>query len=329
MLNIFITVDTEVWPDNLAAGPSDASFAAAYRRDILGRTRAGDCGLPLQLEIMNDHGIQASFFVESLFASRFGVDALGDIVGLVDAAGHEVQMHLHPEWAQVIPAIQALYNGGHNLADYSEDVQSQMLQLGLANLAAAGVQQPRAFRAGNYGAGFSTLRVLRELGIEIDTSYNYCYLDSDCSLQTDEPLLQPTVLEGVHQYPVSFFQDWPGHYRHAQLTACSYSELVSLLDQASRRGWGSVVIVSHGFELLNPARNAPDSIIRRRFEKLCGYIARNSDRMRVQTFRDLDINADGGAIKHAQTPLQSNMVRTASRYAVQLMRRLPRKPSLI
>jgi hypothetical protein len=326
MLNIFITVDTEVWPDNLAAGPSDAAFAAAYRRDILGRTRAGDYGLPLQLQIMNDNGIQASFFVESLFASRFGTAALADIVGLVDSAGHEVQMHLHPEWAQVIPAIKSLYNG-HNMADYSEDIQLQLLELGLANLAAAGVSQPRAFRAGNYGANFSTLRVLRKLGIEIDTSYNYCYLHSDCGLQTDEPLLQATMLEGLHQYPVSFFEDWPGHYRHAQLTACSYGELSSMLDQASRRGWTSFVIVSHGFELLNPARNSHDSIVTRRFEKLCRFIARNSDRMRVQTFRDLEL---GDALTRSDSaPLRSNPARTASRYGVQLLRRVPRKPSLV
>jgi hypothetical protein len=327
MLNIFITVDTEVWPDKLAAGPDDAAFAAAYRRDILGSTRSGDYGLPLQLQIMNDNGIQASFFVESLFASRFGTGVLADIVGLVDSAGHDVQMHLHPEWAQVIPAIRSLYNGGHNLADYSEDIQLQMLELGLANLAAAGLDRPRAFRAGNYGAGFSTLRVLRKLGIEIDSSYNYCYLHSDCSLQTDEPLLQPTMLEGLHQFPVSFFQDWPGHYRHAQLTACSYGELSGLLDQASQRGWTSFVIVSHGFELLNPARNAPDSIVRRRFEKLCRFIANNPDRMRARTFGDLDM-ADIATCSD-RVPLQSSPLRTALRYGVQLVRRMPRKSSLV
>ncbi|MDP6435920.1 MAG: polysaccharide deacetylase [Gammaproteobacteria bacterium] len=326
MLNVFITVDTEVWPNDLAGGPGEESFAAAFRRDILGRTKAGDYGLPLQLKIMNDHGIQASFFVESLFASGMGAGALGDITGMVEAAGHEVQMHLHPEWAQAVPELQSLYNGGNNLQDYNKDQQYQMLKTGLDNLAAAGVPGPRAFRAGNYGAGFSTLKVLNSLGIEFDTSYNYCYLASDCDLQTSEPLLQPSMLEGVLEFPVSFFQDWPGHYRHTQLTACSFAELSAMLDQACDRGWSSFVIVSHGFELLNPARSAPDGVVRRRFEKLCAFIAANSDRMKVGMFKNLDVTAIGAGAE--QELLTSNMLRTASRYAIQILRRLPRRPTL-
>ncbi len=326
MLNIFITVDTEVWPHDLVSGPGEASFASAFRRDILGCTRAGNYGLPLQLKIMNDYGLQASFFVESLFASCMGANALGDITGMVAEAGHEVQMHLHPEWAQAVPGLQSVYNGGNNLQDYSEEQQYQMLEMGLNNLAAAGVAGPRAFRAGNYGAGFSTLKALARLGIEFDTSYNYCYLHSDCDLQTPEPLLQPTELEGVIEFPVSFFQDWPGHYQHTQLTACSFGELSAMLDQACQHDWSSFVIVSHGFELLNPTRNAPDSVVRRRFEKLCAYIAANRDRMQVRMFRDLEIP---DMHEHAEKkPLLSNRVRTASRYAIQLVRRLPRRPAL-
>lgn len=326
MLNVFITVDTEVWPGDLASGPGENSFAAAFRRDILGRTTAGDYGVPLQLKIMNDFGIQASFFVESLFASCMGSNALADIGGMVSEAGHEVQMHLHPEWAQAISELRSLYNGGHNLQDYSEAQQTQMLRMGLSNLAAAGVPQPRAFRAGNYGAGFSTLKVLARLGIEFDTSYNFCYLENDCNLRTPEPLQQPAMLEGLLEFPISYFRDWPGHYRHTQLTACSFGELSAMLDQACDKDWSTFVIVSHGFELLNPARSAPDNLVRRRFEKLCAYIAANSDRMQVRMFKDLEpAEIPAGEAREA---LASNVLRTASRYAAQLARRFPRRPAL-
>jgi len=48
--------------------------------------------------VLRDHGIPGTFFVEPLFATRFGSQPLQEIVGLVRAGGQEVQLHLHTEW---------------------------------------------------------------------------------------------------------------------------------------------------------------------------------------------------------------------------------------
>jgi hypothetical protein len=181
-----------------------------------------------------------------------------------------------------------------------------------------------AFRAGNYGANWDTLKALARNGICFDTSHNRCYVGEACAMDGPPPL-QPTRVEGVCEYPVSFFQDWPGHFRHAQLCACSGPELEGALLQAWKRGWHAFVIVSHSFEMIrrprrpgDPAR--ADRIVIRRFERLCRFLARHRDRFRTMTFGEVD----PGAIPTEQPtrPLRSGLHRTAWRLGEQLVRRL-------
>src|SRR4051812_16601471 len=105
MLDIYFTIDVEVWCDgwqNL-----DHKFPGAFERYILGP--GGRWGLPDQLQMLGDHGLRAVCFVEPLFAGRFGQAPLTEVVGLIQGRGHEVQLHLHTEWvdeftAPVLPA---------------------------------------------------------------------------------------------------------------------------------------------------------------------------------------------------------------------------------
>jgi protein-tyrosine phosphatase len=68
-------------------------------RALYGRSPAGDYALPKTLEILDRNGLKGVFFVEPLFAARFGVEHLATIVDLIRAGGHDVQLHLHPEWS--------------------------------------------------------------------------------------------------------------------------------------------------------------------------------------------------------------------------------------
>ena len=96
MLDVFLTVDVEVWCDGW--DNIDAKFPDAFKRYIYGPTSRGDYGLPYQLRQLQEHGLTAVFFVEPLFATRFGSAPLAEILGLVREPGHEVQLHLHTEW---------------------------------------------------------------------------------------------------------------------------------------------------------------------------------------------------------------------------------------
>jgi hypothetical protein len=55
---------------------------------------------------------------------------------------------------------------------------------------------------------------------------------------------------------VSVFHDGRG-LRPLQVSACSFDQFRYVLDHAAFEGWQDFVIVSHNFELLNPAKTPP------------------------------------------------------------------------
>lgn len=320
MLNVFLTVDTEVWPQTPDWRKSGLS--QDIRRDIHGATPEGEFGLPFQIELLNTYGLKAVFFVEALFACSVGLDPLRKIVGMIQNGGHDIQLHLHTEWLDKITEPILPGRTGLNLRDFSEDEQVLLIARGIQNLQACGVSNICAFRAGNYGANFDTLQALSRNGILYDTSYNACYLNLSCGIQTPELLLQPKQIHGVYEFPVSFFRDYPGHYRHAQLCACSSQELENILLGAWKQGWYSFVLVSHSFELIKYRKQvvggsaSADRIVIKRFERLCRFLANHRDKFCTAVFSEM--TPDTIPVMAPLLPLHSGMHYTALRFLEQL-----------
>ncbi len=318
MLSVLITVDVEIWPQGWDLSPE--RFRRDFERYILGPTSRGALGLPGQLERLARHRQKAIFLVESLFACEFGIEPLAEIVALIGAGGQETGLHLHPEWVGKVRASPLPGRKGRRMSDYTVDEQAHLLSVGRDHLRAAGATQVHGFRAGGYAANRDTLRALAQVGIPFDTSYNPCILGAEGGIAADGPLERPRRIEGVWEFPVAAFEDWPGHRRHAQLGACSFAELAAMLDRAERSGWRHFTIVSHGFELLNPAKTHADAIVVRRFERLLAFLAAHPDRFRTVGFGDIDpgdLDTAG-----AYTPLRSHPARTLWRHGEQLARRL-------
>lgn len=323
---VFITVDIEVWP-----GSSDwraANLGPDVKRYVYGATSRGEFGLRYQLDLLNSFGLKGVFFVESLFASEAPA-RLGEIVGLIRDRGHDVQLHVHPEWLQWMANPPVREKMSRYLKDFTEDEQALLVERALANLRACGAESVCAFRAGNYGANLDTLKALKRNGIAYDSSYNFPYLSSQCFIDLPSPLLQPRALEGIVEFPITFFWDRPRHHRHLQLTACSFAEIRNVLLEARRQGWFSVVLVSHSFELLrNRTHHAkpllPDTICVNRFKQVCRFLADHADQFSTATFADFGL--DGAAVpvlaSEENRILKSNMLRTAGRFGEQFVRRL-------
>jgi peptidoglycan/xylan/chitin deacetylase (PgdA/CDA1 family) len=322
-LNVLITVDAEVWPRT--PGWRESALREDLRRDIYGATTTGAYGLPYQMDVLDAHGLKGVFFIEALCASAVGPEPLREVVKLVQDRGHEVQLHAHTEWLKWMEPSLLPGRTGQNLKDFAAEEQFILLGAALENLRAAGGTEVCAFRAGNYGANFDTLRALARLGIRYDTSHNTCYLNAECGLRTSGPELHPREIEGVWEFPIAYFQDWPGHYRHAQLCACSAAELRRTLVQAWQGGWSCYVLVSHGFELLRRRKQAgvtalADRAVIRRFESLCRFLGANRDMFRTAGFLDLDPAEIPPPT--STRPLRSNVARTALRFAEQVSRRV-------
>jgi hypothetical protein len=321
-LNVIITVDTEFSPRDFHAGNGHVQVLVA--RDIDGITEEGKFGIGFQMDRLEAWGLRAVFQVEAISATAVGPDALRRVIHDVQSRGHDVEMHVHAEWLEAIEHPALPRYRGRNLVSYSEDEQTRILEHGLRNLRDAGASDVRAFRAGNYGANPDTVRAVERAGLTFDTSYNVCYLDPAWPSK-DRLLTQPLRMGNVWEMPIGFFNDWPGHFRPAQLCACSSREMQLALVGAWEAGWHSFVIVSHSFELIKRGKDPtapakPDRLVIRRMEDLCRFLGENRDRFRVATFSDLD----PGTIPAVGTPppLRSKIGHTVRRMAEQILGRV-------
>jgi len=318
MLKVFFTVDTEIWCDGW--DDLDRKFPAAFQRYIYGPTDQGNYALPMTMEILSDHGLKGVFFVEPLFATRFGLAPLQEVVQLIKQAGHEVQLHLHTEWVDeardgTLPAIDEKHE---NMRQFSQADQSTLIGAGLTLLRSAGVKSINTFRAGNYGLNTATLAALAENGIDFDTSYNAAAEIGVDDVAPGQILTQPKQFRSVTEYPVTVYRDRGGSsLRLFQLNACSFGEFTRILTTAVDLGWESVVIVSHNFELLNQRKNRPDPIVVRRFRKLCRFLEANNDRFEVTGFAGLNKPDE----RLQPVPFASSKWETYGRSAEQLIRR--------
>lgn len=321
--NVFITIDTEV-STPLSENWRTTALSEEIERDIYGRTDTGELGIVHQMDVMNSYGIKATFFVEALFACEVGIQPLQRVLDAIRQYGHDAQLHIHTEWLPRLskPLLDSKY--GQHIRNFSVEDQAKLIGRGKSIFQACGMEV-KAFRAGNYGANFDTLRALRENGIYFDTSYNFVRLEAACGMSMPEPLLQPQNFEGVFELPVSFFRDGLRHYRPLQICACSQTEIENTLLSAWQMGWYSVVIVSHSFELLNrPAqageRPTASRIRDRRFERICRFLAQQKEKFRTLTFSEL-MPEEISTISPGRIPT-SGLHHTAWRYLEQLADRV-------
>lgn len=317
MLNVFFTVDVEVWGKGWH--DLDAQFTQAFQSYIYGTTAKGQFGLPFQMNLLSEYGLRGVFFIEPLFSLRFGQAALDEIVGLVRDKGHEAQLHLHTEWADEsrVPLWQGNPKKRQHLRYFSQEDQVMLIGKGMELMRLAGATDINAFRAGNFGFNRDTLLALAQLGIKFDSSYNASMFGLDSEVMPGTPLLEPVTTDGVHEYPMTVYNDGTSRLRHTQLTACTFAELEGLLWQALEQGRQSFVILSHGAELLNREKTRPDPVVVDRLRKLCEFLGRNRDSFNVCSFQGLVPTP----VAKQPAPLTSPRYKTALRLMSQAYRR--------
>ncbi|HRF43110.1 MAG TPA: hypothetical protein PLD30_02555 [Candidatus Competibacteraceae bacterium] len=329
-LSVLLTVDTEMWP-LVASWPrwplpaEKTDFALDYDIYVRGMTRDGEFGLSYLLRVLGEHGLKACFFVESLHALAIGSDLLRQTVDDILAAGQEAQLHIHTEWLGDCdqPGLPKQY--GPAIAGYSLSEQEAILRAGVKAFSAVGAPAPVAYRAGSYAASLATLGILPQLGITIDSSHNACHAEWGCTLAKEASARDVVELAGVLELPVTCFQDYPGHVRHLQVCAVSFAEMRAMLEQAWQSGWQAVVIVLHSSEFsrkqdLSSTSGLPsvDHRLAKRFERLCDFLARDTERFRTGWINEQVSVAPSGQVP----PLRSRLHRTVLRHLAQAASRL-------
>jgi len=317
MLDVFFTVDVEVWCDGWRN--IDEKFPGAFRKYIYGPTAKGDFGLPYKLNVLKQHGLTGVFFIEPLFSTRFGKQPLAEIVGLVRESNQEVQLHLHTEWVDEsrVPLLADIQAKRQYLRYFSMEEQTTLIAAGKSLLRQAGARDINAFRAGSFGFNRDTLGALAANGIPFDSSYNASLFGSDSGVMPGVTVVEPIACDGVYEYPMTVFKDGTGSLRHTQLTSCSSREMEGLLWQALETGRSSFVILSHSSELLNPAKDRADDVVVKRFQKLCSFLDKNRDSFHVRGFQGLQPKLT----QQQPVPLTSPIWKTGARMIEQAYRR--------
>jgi hypothetical protein len=293
-INIFITVDTEHSIGGAFAN-SNLKPVGSDRRIFytVGNT---SYGIPLIMDIADHCGLRVSFFTEVLNKYYFGENESRIVCEYIMKRGHDVQLHLHPNYLNFRSQGPVTHSFPDQLYTYPLEKQTGFIAEGKKTLNSFGVN-PTAFRAGNFNADRNTLTALAENGFIADTSYSKAYLGKSCRLDHAD-INDAEYLDGIWEFPVTnFLENSPvgRRYRPLDINGVSFLQMRKVLEQAVEKGPRNITIVMHSFSFINPLdlqyrKMRPRKTVIRRFEKLCRYLAENRSLFRVMTFGELHIN---------------------------------------
>ena len=293
-INVFITVDTE---HSIGGAFKDRNLKpVGNEKRIWGKIGDKYFGIPLMVDIAETFDIHLTFFVEVLNKHYFGEDETKKVFEYVLKRGHDVQLHLHPNYLNFKLNNPQEKAYSDLIGMYPSENQIGLIQEGVEILIKDGVPRPIAFRAGCFGANEETLRALKAVGVLIDSSYNKAYVGDTCLLDTRQ-INDLTYLDGIWEFPITSFVESTKlratRLKPLDINGVGFQEMKSVLNQAKESGPRNITIVLHSFSFLKPYdvqyhKVRPRWNVIRRFRNLCQYINEKSDVFEVKTFGSLD-----------------------------------------
>lgn len=321
-MRVCFTIDTEFSIAGAFANPTMQPVGVPMVRcDVDGRSQ----GLAFLLHCFRRHGMQATFFIETMQRHYFRDDPMRALAQSIVCHGHELQLHVHPCWSvfQHADWRQRVARAPRqdDLAGRALDSTIGLLREGQQAFARWGLPPPQVFRAGSLQHDENLYRALAAAGIPFSSNIGLGVYDS--GLADYQLLAGRHIRHGVLECPVLTFADWPGHRKTVSVSGTSFAEMRGLLEQAYAAGLELVVILSHPFEYVQ-SRGDGFHLLRRhavnqsRLERLCAYVAAHPQRFQA-----------GGLAAAAAQPLTPASSRnpllrgrpwhTATRLATQVM----------
>lgn len=302
---VLLTIDTELTWRHFARG-------AGWRENLAKSYDPAGVGVPWQLDLLGRHGLKACFFVDPMPALVYGIAPIRAMVEPILAAGQEVQLHVHSFWSDLAQGRRD--DARFELTDFDAMGQRDLIATARDLLIEAGAPPPIAFRSGSYAVNAGTVTALRELGIRYDSSHNGTEHPWPSALPLDRSMIDPVECAGVTELPVTQIRRPGSGLRPFQICALSSREMQSALRHATTNHHPLVTIVSHSFELASRDGRRVNRLVRRRFERLCAFLARHVETMPTTIIADLPpFPRPGGS-----EPLPASALRTAPRLLGQL-----------
>lgn len=275
---LLLTVDTESSMAGLRPLPPEAM--------VYGRVAGGTWGIERIMDCCEARGVKATFFVSTLEELHHGREHVGRMCATILDRGHDVQVHLHPNWWKGDFARK-------RLTDYSLAEQTELVGLARDAYRRACGCEPVAHRAGGLLINADTLRALEANGIRVDSSVAPGHIAYALGAGVEPPNV-PRRLGGVAELPVTTFAQvrlgaWAPR-RHLDVNADSLSELQFVVNSAVEQGVAAVCLLMHSFSFLRRNQDgtafSPAAAELRRFERFLDFAAAH-DGVEVVTVREM------------------------------------------
>lgn len=309
---VFITIDTEFSIGGAFSDPIHNRPVGA--QSVLCEIDGKSQGLSFLLDTFATFGVVATFFVEALNIHYFGDPPMRDLALRIKAAGHDVQLHLHPVWTyfkdpnwmtrlKSAPPHDPMY--GRTL-----DELNQFLADGLASFERWGLERPVALRTGGLMVDRTVYQAMEATGIRVGSNVGLAVY------WPDDPALH--LFSGIHRIGsvveacVTTYADLAlgkyAHYKTLTITGSSWREIKTLLLRAHRSQVKSIVILTHPFEYVKYksvdfSGLFPNWVNQRRLIRLCEFLQDHSDWFEVTTMAQLasasrmELSADNTILK--------------------------------
>jgi peptidoglycan/xylan/chitin deacetylase (PgdA/CDA1 family) len=304
---VFLTIDTEFSIGGAFSDP--VRNTPVGEQAVFCRIGEKSHGLGFLLDTFEEFGISATFFIETFNTYFFGDPPMRDVALRIKAAGHDLQLHLHPCWTYFKDRdwVERLkvdtptdHMNGHSVAQLTE-----WLNDGIGTFLRWGLERPVALRTGSLIADAAVYQAMEACGLKLSSNIAFGVF------QPKEPNLR--LYSGLHQIGgvleacvLTYIDRQIGrriHHRSLTITGASWGETRSLLSSAHAAGVDSVVILTHPFEYVkyeSPGYTNmyPSRINQGRLRNLCAFLADNGDRFEAATIGQLAARTEtrpGGA----------------------------------
>lgn len=293
-LQVFLTVDTEA----SIAGCFDNPLQSPplLSEPIDGVVNGTSEALGFLLRTLQQYQLTATFFTESLQNRYFGIAPMQKRVAQILEAGQDVQLHVHPCWLN--------FADGRLIHPKPDDRSTGRPQEELVAIFAEAKQRfsdwgfgaAKAVRTGNFSTGMDTFIACKEAGLLFSSNIAVALRPPrEVSLRENQYGFQ--LIAGVTELPLTSFRSYrlsgQAADRIMAITACSFAEMVSALEQAYEQGLQAVCILTHPFEFITKCnfrfdRMRANRLNQERFRLLCDFLARNNRKYQCVTFGELD-----------------------------------------
>lgn len=230
---------------------------------IWGKQKDGEnLGIDLIMDIAEEFGTKALFFVDFAEAWDYGKEKVAEVVKHIEDRGHNVGVHIHPDH---MADKKRLF-----LWEYSKKEQIEIITKCTELYVELLGHKPNSFRAGKYSANSDTLDIINELGYKYDFSefmgQKWCGINPP--ITADKPCIYKNLIE----FPVTVFKsaETPIFRRYDKLDMEMVESQFSYVVMKYNELNGNVIsLFLHSFSFLKWRKDPDNPVIWKKNIKKC------------------------------------------------------------